>query len=319
MLASVLVYYTFLGAALCDSTAKLRFFSRSTDDFLELSLETAHDVFKSSWYNSSRNTVIFAHGFTGYPEGPAVSAVINSYLDRGDSNVVLLNWKEMAASIYPNIANSYLRWAAPNARKLGAIFAETLSNMSAAGFDLNKTHLVGHSLGAHIFGIAGNTLLQRGVILPWITGLDPAGVGFESRPPAGRLNANSADFVSVIHTDPSKYGFKRQLGTVDFWPNYRINRPVLQPGCDNRTFAAFSKEDLCSHNRCWELLIDAMKHPGTIIGSYAKNYRKWKNNSQQDREVIVLELGVHDIKAVPGDYFLMTSARSPYGLGREGL
>ncbi|RVE43494.1 hypothetical protein evm_011828 [Chilo suppressalis] len=164
--------------------------------------------------------------------------------------------------------------------------------MSEAGFDLNNTKLVGHSLGAHIFGIAGNTLLQKGILLPWIIGLDPAGVGFEGRP-ASRLNPSSAGFVCIIHSDPSKYGTKRSIGTVDFWPNFRMNGAIVQPGCPSKG-SMFSTEDLCNHNRCWQLLLDAMRYPGTIMGSYAKNYRRWKNNSKQEREAIVLELGVYD-------------------------
>lgn len=55
---------------------------------------------------------------SGHPKGPAITAVINSYLEQGKSNVVLFNWEEMAASIYSNMISSYLNWAAPNAKKV---------------------------------------------------------------------------------------------------------------------------------------------------------------------------------------------------------
>lgn len=58
-----------------------------------------------------------------------------------------------------NIPNNYFQ--------LGVNFAETLRNLSDSGLDLNKTHLVGHSLGAHIFGIAGNKLAEQGIHLHW--------------------------------------------------------------------------------------------------------------------------------------------------------
>ncbi|RVE55120.1 hypothetical protein evm_000018 [Chilo suppressalis] len=118
MASSVLLFAAFFATVVCEETARLRYFYKSIDDYAELPLETAHDIFKLSWYNSSRPTVIFSHGFTGHPQGPAVMAIINSYLERADSNVVLLNWQEMAASNYPNMATSYVNWAAPNARKV---------------------------------------------------------------------------------------------------------------------------------------------------------------------------------------------------------
>lgn len=49
--------------------------------------------------------------------------------------------------------------------------------------------------------------------------------------------------------------------------------------------------DLCNHNKCWQYLIDSMKYPGTVIGTFARNYRTWKNYSKQQRLETVLELG----------------------------
>ena len=73
-----------------------------------------------------------------------------------------------------------------------------------------------------------------------ITGLDPAGLGFDRKPAAQRLNSKSAVFVDVIHTDPTKYGIKSSVGVVDFWANYRHFGPVRQPGCSNEATSIFS-------------------------------------------------------------------------------
>jgi hypothetical protein len=40
-----------------------------------------------------------------------------------------------------------------------------------------------------------------------------------------------------------------------------------------------------------------MANPNSVIGSYAKNYKRWKNASKEDREAVVLELGVFDKRA----------------------
>lgn len=93
-------------------------------------------------------------------------------------------------------------------------------------------------------------------ILKWdyinrITGLDPAGVIFDGRAPHDRLNPYSAAFVDVIHSDPNRYGSRRELGTVDFWPNFRNFGPVVQPGCDNKSHPRFTPEG--NFENAWKL------------------------------------------------------------------
>ncbi|XP_073948831.1 phospholipase A1-like [Choristoneura fumiferana] len=301
-----------------DTTPKLRFYYSGVEHFTELPLAEAANIFAYTWYNSSRTTVFIAHGFTGKPNGTTMTTMVTAYLQRGDSNVVLLNWAGMAAVVTSNFGNSYFNWAVPNARKLGVYVADTLYKLSNVGLDLANTHLIGHSLGAHVFGIAGNNLLEKGILLPWITGLDPANAAFESKPVFSRLNPGSAAVVVAIHSDPSKYGFKRSIGTVDFWPNYRNGR-VLQPGCPDKSSPRFSPEDLCNHDRSWQLLLDAIKRPGSLMGSFAKNYRMWKNYSKEDRNAITLDLGTFGKRVLAGNYYFVTSSSEPYGLGTAGL
>ncbi|XP_045447567.1 lipase member I-like [Melitaea cinxia] len=299
--------------------AKLRFYFDSFNNFTELSIDEADKIFQTSWYRPERDTVIFAHGFTGVPTGPAVTAVIKAYLDQEESNVALLNWERLASGQTASLASSYVNWAAPNARQLGIHLVSTFITLADAGLNLNKTHLIGHSLGAHIWGITGYNLFLRGIELPWITGLDPAFAGFERRHVSQKLNPRSAAFVDVIHTDPNKYGMRAPCGTVDFWPNYRMVGPVKQPGCPSNPVPVFSSDDLCSHNRSWQLLVDSVKYPGTLIGSYARNYKTWKNYSVADRNAVTLQLGKCDTKSRRGNYYLVTKAESMYGLGIDGL
>ena len=63
-------------------------------------------------------------------------------------------------------------------------------------------HLIGHSLGSHIAGYAGERLKTSGVgLLGRISALDPAEPLFQSMPEFVRLDPGDADFVDVIHTD----------------------------------------------------------------------------------------------------------------------
>ncbi|KAJ8730736.1 hypothetical protein PYW08_002149 [Mythimna loreyi] len=300
MFASVLSILSIIGAVLCgggDEQAKLRLYYDSFENYTEVLFDDAQS----------------------YPTGPAVTGLIKAYLEQGQSNVALLNWDRLAAQTHDSIPHSYLSWAVPNALKLGADFADVLLNLSASGLDLNKTHLVGHSLGAHVVGITGNRMAKKGVKLPWITGLDPAGIIFDGKAPFERLSPKSAGFVDVIHSDPNRYGSKKNMGTVDFWPNFRNIGPVVQPGCDNKPHPSFSPEDLCSHHKCWQYLVDSMKYPGSVLGSYAKSYRMWKKYSTKERLATVLELGKYYDSVVPGNYYFTTAASSPHGLAENGL
>jgi hypothetical protein len=59
-----------------------------------------------------------------------------------------------------------------------------------------RFHIIGHSLGAHTAGYAGERIPNLGRI----TGLDPAGPYFENTPTRVRLDETDANFVEAIHT-----------------------------------------------------------------------------------------------------------------------
>lgn len=67
------------------------------------------------------------------------------------------------------------------------------------GLNPKHVHLIGHSLGAHTAGYAGERIEGLGRI----TGLDPAEPYFQGMPSHARLDPTDAQLVDVIHTDGS--------------------------------------------------------------------------------------------------------------------
>lgn len=98
----------------------------------------------------------------------------------------------------------------------------------------NKTELVGHSLGAQVAAAAGKAFIALcKTKLKRITGLDPAGPGFDI-PMASLLlcgsylNHELADWVNIIHSDRGNYGTSLICGTLDIILNCGCRN---QPGC----------------------------------------------------------------------------------------
>lgn len=67
-----------------------------------------------------------------------------------------------------------------------------------------------------------------GQLVGRITGLDPAGPGFNNKAADQRLSEDDAVYVEAIHTDGNLLGYGEPLGDVDYFPNGGI---ATQPGC----------------------------------------------------------------------------------------
>lgn len=91
--------------------------------------------------------------------------------------------------------------------QVGVIFGQALVKMAGEGFDVKNFHLIGHSLGCHVHGIAGRTAKAQNIIISRITGLDCAGPAFfPLNPFLIPLNAMDANFVDIIYTNSELLG-----------------------------------------------------------------------------------------------------------------
>jgi len=159
-------------------------------------------------------------------------------------------------------------------------------------------HLIGHSLGAHASGNAGEKYqyLMNGTKVARITGLDPAQPLFRSDI-AGikmdksllaklnklRLDPTDAEFVDVIHTDtihminmPALKGFGlfEPCGHKDFYPNGGWN----QPGCDkrNRITRGLVHIRACHHDRALDFFTESIETKCVFWSRQCENWDKFK-------------------------------------------
>lgn len=99
--------------------------------------------------------------------------------------------------------------------------------------DLEKFHVIGHSVGAHVAGFAGKDIqeLTGGEKLARITALDAAGPLFTELflvNQKDRLTNEDANLVVALHTAGGTLGISHPIGTIDFYAN---GGTPPQPGC----------------------------------------------------------------------------------------
>ena len=103
--------------------------------------------------------------------------------------------------------------ACANVRLVGSHCARFIHHIiSEYGVDPDNVEIIGHSLGAHGAGYAGEALQKNhNIVLGKITGLDPAGPYFTGTKPTVRLDPTDAKIVTTVNgfcsTAPSFFDF----------------------------------------------------------------------------------------------------------------
>ncbi|XP_066988243.1 pancreatic lipase-related protein 3-like [Macrobrachium rosenbergii] len=173
--------------------------------------------------------------------------------------------------------------------------------------------VTGHSLGAHLVAIMGSNV-QNGPV-GRITGLDPAGPGFEDAPNEFRLDKSDATFVDVIHSNACPLselclGLNGSYGHVDFFPN----GGKRQPGC---TILGYLIDMLgsCSHERSRKYWIESINGPTPFKAVPCPDLDSYKAGECVDCGPGCLDMGVHVNDQLTGNYFLQTNANPPYAKG----
>lgn len=178
------------------------------------------DLDRNGPFNPAANkTYVLIHGWNTSINAtdswvPRIANTLNN-VDRS-ANIIAVDWAE-------NGAQGLYNRAVDDMPQVGR---ELAAHLAAIGANPATTQIIGHSLGAHIAGIAADEYdrLNPGVI-DSVIGLDPAGPLINTNDLANRLDATDANRVSAIHTDQNPFGYYDRLGDFDFFVNQGANQP----------------------------------------------------------------------------------------------
>ncbi|KAK6629854.1 hypothetical protein RUM43_003675 [Polyplax serrata] len=261
---------------------------------------------RNSHFDPSKPTVFYIHGFTERAMGLSARTVKNAYLEKGNVNMIIVDWGSLCS--FP-----YYAAAVKNTRVVGKYLARFLTFLhNSQIIPISTVHVIGFSLGAEVAGFTGKALGKN--VLPRITGLDPAFPLYIFQGDVGHLAKSDAKFVDVIHTDGGVFGFPNPIGHVDFYPNGGI---ALQPGCrlSQLTKRGHPEEVVaCSHNRAWAYYAESVNNefafPAYSCGSY-DNFMKRECN---ETTLEPAYMGYLADASRHGKHYLETNDRPPFGV-----
>ncbi|XP_077284390.1 pancreatic lipase-related protein 2 [Arctopsyche grandis] len=238
---------------------------------------------KPSRINPAGPFYFISHGYLESGDKLWIEKMTSTLLSldiNANATVISVDWR--AGSSPPYVQ------ACANIRLVGTMTAHLIydiySNLNLKNLD--NFHFIGHSLGAHLGGYAGNVLqTDFGLKLGRITGLDPADPYFNKVANVVRLEKSDAKFVDIVHTDASLFikgglGLFESIGHIDYFPNGGSN----QPGCNQgmmeylnaqqgsifRTLRQFLG---CNHIRAYEFFTESISPSCPFLTMQCESYQ----------------------------------------------
>ncbi|XP_058836173.1 pancreatic lipase-related protein 2-like [Topomyia yanbarensis] len=233
--------------------------------------------------NPKGRIYFIVHGFLQSGKAKWIEQMINRLLDQdqeGTASCIVIDWGGGSSPPYNQ--------ASANIRLVGAIAANVIHMIfeELSLKNLDKVHMIGHSLGSHLSGYTGYYLQKDfGLKLGRITGMDPAELAFTETNPIVRLDTTDAKFVDIIHSDATPFvpkiglGLYEPIGHLDFYPNGGFD----QPGCeqtfwkrkDGSFISSMYQFFSCSHVRSVSYFIESIQTKCPFTAITCESYDKF--------------------------------------------
>ncbi|XP_072747044.1 pancreatic triacylglycerol lipase-like [Anoplolepis gracilipes] len=249
-------------------------------------------VLKNSNFDPTKPTRFITHGWMNSRNSPACYLSRDAYVKSEDCNVIVIDWSKI--SIRPYI------WASQRVGIVGQFVSTMIDFLEEQGMDLSKTLLVGHSLGAHIVGLAARNAQGK---VNFVVGLDPAFPGFSLAGPGSRISYDDAQYVEIIHTNGGLLGFLTAIGDSDFYPN----------GGEKQLGCLLDFSGACSHARSFRFFAESIDSPRGFHGRKCNSFIRFKKGLCDDQSTSLM--GHKSELHAYGTYYLVTNSKSPYANG----
>lgn len=130
-------------------------FNKNDQNSTAVLMSQSETITSATDFDLSLPTVVIVHGWHDVYNTSFIEEAGRKYISLSNVNVISVNWDETAKLTYLE--------AHAAVSEIGKYLGQFLQNISATyDYSLNKVTIVGHSLGAHIAGFAGNILEKYG-------------------------------------------------------------------------------------------------------------------------------------------------------------
>ncbi|XP_055844215.1 phospholipase A1 VesT1.02-like [Episyrphus balteatus] len=251
---------------------------------------------KKSNFNSDNPTRIIIHGWQNSYKSELNVVIREASLEVMDCNVISVDWSRMLNYLTANYIG-----AKAQVPKVGVKVAKLIDFLVDEGnMSLDDLHVIGHSLGAHVSGVAGKNVGNGEVHT--IIALDPAGPMYGDTKPSDRLTEDDARYVEVIHTNGGMLGYLEPIGNADFY----ANGGKSQPGCP------FDLVGLCSHLRAFWYYAESIRE-NSFRSKKCPGFEYAISNECHDEIDEVRLGGANNYELASGEYLTPVNDVPPYG------
>lgn len=248
--------------------------SRETQDTPHELNMARPETIRPEVFNQNAPLVVVIHGYTGDRNFSPNKEIRPAYFDRGDYNVISVDYGPLAQK------PCYFS-AVKNLPTVANCTAQLLDHMEENQvLNMERYHIIGFSLGGQTSGMISQFKRSR---VPRITALDPAKPCFVDVDEEFSLDDTDADFVSVLHTDVLARGILSAIGHADFYLNGGFN----QPGCEDRN----GELGGCNHDRAAIYYAESINTEKGFYGYQCRDWYAFMAGTCQKREESYMRMG----------------------------
>lgn len=130
------------------------------DDHTIYDLDKAAAVLAHPSFNATEPIMLYSHGYVENAESPSVRAIVEAYIENGNYNILIIDWRKLSFGIYPVVASDLkevketliffflnLQLMFQKTIQLGSATAELLLKLISRKFPIKQIHVVRLGIG----------------------------------------------------------------------------------------------------------------------------------------------------------------------------